>query len=208
MKKSKKNGGLYVIITFLPSSLKIKEQGMGRTARSGQAGSSIIIVNDERKMEEIIKLRDNRENKRMDYIEKKELNIIKLKDKLFNKFSNYYHELQKLFIKEDLLLLTPNIYNLYKNKNYSNEFSILNDLEERWGLWLNEMRIEDSDKSEKEIEISYQNFENSLRNIFNKQNKNEISLINPLNYLSGKRFKDATEKDEELCFYAQYLNDM
>ena len=127
---------------------------------------------------------------------------------MFNKFSNYYHELQKLFIKEDLLLLTPNIYNLYKNKNYSNEFSILNYLEERCGLWLNEMRIEDSDKSEKEIEISYQNFENSLRNIFDKQNKNEILLINPLNYLSGKRFKDATEKDEELCFYAQYLNDM
>ena len=176
---------------------------MGRAARSGQPGSSIIIVNDERKMEEIIKLRDNREINRMDYIEKKQLNIIKLKDKLFNKFSNYYHELQKLFIKEDLLSLTPNMYNLYKNKQYSNEFSILNDLEERWGLWLNEIKIENLDKSEEEIEILYQNFENNLRNIFKKPNKNDIPLINPLNYLSGNRFKDA-----DLCFYAQYLNDM
>ena len=84
---------MLIIITFLPSNQRVEEQAVGRTARSGAKGSSIIIVNDIRKMEDIKKLRNDREEKRMENIIQNNISRIKLKDELFENFSNLYHDL-------------------------------------------------------------------------------------------------------------------
>ena len=205
-----KNGGMHVIVTFLPNNQRVEEQAIGRTARSGAKGSSIIIVNDKRKIESIKALRDFREENRMKDITEVYINKIKLKDELFNNFSSLYHNIQSKYIKEDLLSLNLFSYYFYKNIKYSNEFSILNDLEERWGLWLKEMKIDDynNNKTEKEIKENYLKFEKDMRKIYDEGNINDIPLLNPLNYFSSHRFNKASDQDSELCLFSKYLKDM
>ena len=204
-----KNGGMHVIVTFLPNNQRVEEQAIGRTARSGAKGSSIIIVNDSREINNIKNLRDFREENRINYITQIFINKIKLKDELFNNFSLFYHELQSKLIKEDLLSMNPLLYAFYKEQ-YSNEFSILDDLEERWGIWLKEIEIDDSNnnKTEKEIKENYKTFENNMRKIFFQESINNIPLSNPLNYFSSYRFNDAYEKDLDLCMFSNYLKNM
>jgi preprotein translocase subunit SecA len=44
---SKANGGLHVLITFFPETLRVEEQGRGRAGRQGEPGSSTIVLSAE-----------------------------------------------------------------------------------------------------------------------------------------------------------------
>jgi len=114
--EAEKNGGLHVIITFMPYNERIEQQAQGRAARRGEKGSSITIIASKNKY-------DTLKNRREDY-EKEQYQF------LINLFSPQLDLSQELFEKfckklEDIL---------NDNKKLSN--NIILDLKERWSMFI------------------------------------------------------------------------
>jgi hypothetical protein len=129
--KIEENGGLHVILGFLPNNLRVEKQAIGRTARQGNNGSSEIIINgketarmfgieyqQETSLAEYKGIRDIFEQKNLDDVKLKRLARIEFQDKLFQRFNKEVYQ----FLREK----DPD-----KNK--------LLQLEDHWGFWLSKV---------------------------------------------------------------------
>jgi hypothetical protein len=185
------NGGMHVIVAFLPHSLSVEKQAFGRTARQGKSGTAHLIVNREEavwqlsaypglgtadSIESIKAWRDKAEIVRLAEIKSKEVPIIELRDKLFDQF--------KLF-KNGLSGVN---FNRHKIK----------DIEFRWALWL-KIKVREMTKDlildEKKYLVAFDHFQNEMQALFERDLSDPYGLIlNGNDLLDGKYFENIPEQ--------------
>ena len=192
------NGGLHIILTSMPSNLRIEKQAYGRTSRQGNKGSGqMILLTQQFKTLEAYKAhRDELEKKRLDNMSK----IIKqtlFKDKLFDKYI--------LFLKRNYIPFNTNLSR---------------DIDERWGIFLDEFleKDEDLDEEKKEkINTNFDVFVRKLKNIINNNrpyNKYANSFIcisegwnnNRNNPYKQIKFNQYAKEKEKFAFAAYYYD--
>lgn len=110
-KSVEKNGGLHVCITFLPSNERVEQQNMGRTSRTGNLGTSQIIVQNRHQLaiDALREIRNENENLELTHAEQ-EMEKTLTKDEVFKMFC-------------DLLKIVP-------------QNTIRKAVEDRFGIWL------------------------------------------------------------------------
>ena len=139
-------GGLHVIISYLPESVRVEEQAFGRSARKGQKGSGEIICMPEKSMEssktssldlmiELKVQRNTNESKHVSSIKQSYLNTIKPEEELFAEFQRTYRDL---------------VVKLQKEKNFEVEAALVQqNVLDNWAFWLDKINVQYGDSLKK-----------------------------------------------------------
>ena len=169
-KEVEKNGGLHVILTFVPKSERIERQAFGRAARKGERGSAQYVIYRDGENESFDKILEERvkyESNEYKYL----IDVYQKKVFLFEKFFERFSAKLKMIRKSQI-----------KNNDYKK--AILEDVKERWALFLvqNDLsHIEKHYKDEESLNYSETEFKKTEENFeifMNKLEKDTISLDN------------------------------
>ncbi|XP_046637528.1 uncharacterized protein LOC124315861 [Daphnia pulicaria] len=156
-----KNGGLHVVIGYMPPNARVEAQIEGRVARAGQPGSFQFVLchssvkSKEDSISELLRLkvkRDDKECRRLETIRNRGLEKIYLEEKLFDRFhQEIYNKMKKEFAdRPDCEMQMKFLTN-------------------RWALWLDENAEHINNvhlkKTDNVVEKNFQNFKKECQGL-------------------------------------------
>lgn len=184
------NGGAHVILTYMPSNIRVETQAFRRTARQGKKGTGKFIVYDKRALEKSITIeflrdeRDEFEIQRLVEISRKGIKKIDREEMLFSHFSTLQTE-----IKQKL----GSLYDKTKKLDKMIVKLQLKSLQNHWAFFLDEIenQLNQSDKySEQDILAKYDQFKHDMWHLLSSGRFGLITEPAELIKL-GKQYRDA-----------------
>ncbi|CAG9116150.1 unnamed protein product [Plutella xylostella] len=188
-------GGLHVCLTFLPINTRVEQQNVGRTSRTGNRGTSqLILLNQERDIKEIKRQRDEKQNNAIAEAEKA-VEVVITKEMVFAKFLN--------MLKNDI-----------KGRSEHKKIDEAEAVQERFALWL---KLNDKYIDEESRENVLSNFDKFKRDVISDDGSNTL-IKNPYFYvqignkllkessfdLAIKEFSEAIKLDGNFAEHAYY----
>ena len=125
------NGGIHVILTYLPKNKRIEEQAFGRAARKDQKGSGMFVLMHPEPgviLEQLKRARDLNEEIHVKDIIDNLLPAMTIEEELCNKFLEFYKQIKENFQKVDSRKYGEGYIDLQ-----------LKSLTDHWAFWLDSM---------------------------------------------------------------------
>ena len=206
------NGGLHVIITFIPDNIRVEEQNYGRAGRQGQPGTWQLVIN----YQEIIH-DDILKEFYKQYIDLNQVDNLTYNFQLYTKFIYYFtidflrkiredrtKDLFKVLIKninkvgnEDKLFNNyVKMINLKEELREEDNKIYLDSIEEQWGIFSYKLKKEDKDWNQ--LEKEFNNFQRKI--ITEYENNKDNTIKNP-----GFCNRYVNESLSKLCFKKKIL---